>query len=306
MLGNKLKYGDTIGVIAPASPEDSSIIEGKLAVLKELGFKIKEGKHLYDRKGFLAGEDIHRAEDLMSMFCDSDIKMILCFRGGYGTMRLLPYLDLDIIKRNPKIFVGFSDITVLLNTFYKKLGLITFHGPMVNSGLRDETTLNSLLMTLMEGDRPYTIYNPPDTPLNYINFKDSVEGRIVGGNLALICSTLGTKYEINTANKILFLEDVEEPPYKVDRMLTQLILCGKLQRCKAILLGQFTDCTLPHYERSLTLEQVIEDRIYGLRIPTCSNFMSGHGSPKLTLPIGAKVALDPGSNCIRVLEKVVK
>ncbi|WP_139905912.1 S66 peptidase family protein [Clostridium thermarum] len=306
MLGNKLKYGDTIGVIAPASPEDRSVIEEKLTVLKELGFKIKAGKHLYDHKGFLAGDDIHRAEDLMSLFYASDIKMVLCFRGGYGTMRLLPHLDLDVIKSNPKIFMGFSDITVLLNIFYQKLGLITFHGPMVNSDLKDSTTLNSMLTTLMEGDRPYNIYNPPDTPLNYINFKDSVEGRIVGGNLALICSTLGTKYEINTDNKILFLEDVDEPPYKVDRMLTQLILSGKLHRCKAILLGQFTDCTLPHYERSLTLEEVIKDRIYNLGVPTCSNFMSGHGSPKLTLPIGAKVALDPNSNGIRVLEKVVK
>jgi muramoyltetrapeptide carboxypeptidase len=306
MLGNKLKYGDTIGVIAPASPEDQLIIEEKLSVLKDLGFKIKEGKHLYARKGFLAGEDILRAEDIMSMFSDENVDAILCFRGGYGTMRLLPYLNLDIVKRNPKVFMGFSDITTLLNIFYKELGLITFHGPMVNSDLKDCYTLESMLLTLMEGDHPYTICNPPHTPLVYRNFHLPIIGRVIGGNLTLLCSTLGTKYEINTEDKILFLEEVEEPPYKVDRMLTQLILSGKLQCCKAVLLGQFTDCTLPHYQRSLTLEQVIEDRIFSLGLPTCTNFMSGHGSPKLTLPIGAKIALEPNNNSIRVLEKVVK
>jgi muramoyltetrapeptide carboxypeptidase len=305
MLGNKLIYGDTIGVIAPASPEEEHIITDKLVILKQMGFNIIKGSYLYNRKGFLAGEDKLRAEDIMSMFSNKDVNMILCFRGGYGTMRLLPYLNLDIIKENPKIFMGYSDITTLLNLFFDRLGLITFHGPMVNSDLKDTYTLESMLNTLMHGDKPYTLLNPPGIPLIFSNFKGPIQGRVIGGNLTLLCSTLGTKYEITTEDKILFIEEVEEPPYKIDRMLTQLILSGKLKKCKAILLGQFTDCTLPHYERSLTLEQVIEDRLLQLEIPTCSNFMSGHGNPKLTLPIGSKISLDPKGKCICVLEKVV-
>lgn len=305
MLGKKIKYGDTIGIIAPASPEDETIIEEKLNVLRDLGFRIKEGTHLYDRTGFLAGEDRDRAEDLMSMFCDKDIDMILCFRGGYGTMRILPYLNLDMIKKNPKIFMGYSDITTLLNLFYSELGLITFHGPMANSNLKDSHTLVSMLNTIMRGDKPYTIPILPEKPLNFSNFHNAVQGRVIGGNLTLLCSTLGTKYEVNTDDKILFIEEVEEPPYKIDRMLTQLWLSGTLKKCKAVLLGQFTNCTLPHYERSLTLEEVITDRIINFGIPTCSNFMSGHDNPKLTLPIGVKISLEPDSKCIKVLEKVV-
>lgn len=305
MLGDKLNYGDTIGVIAPASPEDDHIIKDKINILKDLGFKVKEGKYLYNRKGFLAGEDKLRAEDIMSMFSDKTVNMILCFRGGYGTMRILPYLNLEVIKENPKIFMGYSDITTLLNLFFNKLGLITFHGPMVNSDLGDICTSESMLNTLMHGDKPYELITPPGIPLIFNNFKGLVQGRVIGGNLTLLCSTLGTKYEIDTEGKILFLEEVEEPPYKIDRMLTHLILSGKLKKCKAIILGQFTDCTLPHYERSLTLEQVIDDRLLQLKLPVCSNFMSGHGSPKLTLPIGAKISLDPTNKCINVLEKVV-
>ncbi|MDP4088505.1 MAG: LD-carboxypeptidase [Bacillota bacterium] len=306
MIANKLNFGDTIGVVAPASTEDEIIINDKLNTLGQLGFKVKSGKCLYSRTGYLSGEDKARAEDLMNMFLDKSVDAVLCFRGGYGTMRMLPYINYEIIKENPKIFIGFSDITTLLNVFYKKCGLVTFHGPMANSNLKDQCTLNSMLQTLMDGITPYIIKNPEGSPLYFHNFQKPVHGRIVGGNLSLICSTVGTKYEIDTEDKILFIEDVDEPPYRLDRLLTQLILAGKFEKCRGILLGQFTGCELPHYERSFTLVQVIEDRILKMGIPTCSNFMSGHGSPKLTLPIGAKACLDPFNNFIEILEPVVK
>lgn len=306
MIAHKLNFGDTIGIIAPASAEDETIIKEKIATLSLLGFNVKEGTHLFKRSGYLAGDDKCRAQDLMNMFLDKTVDAVICFRGGYGTMRILPYINYEIIKENPKIFMGFSDITTLLNTFYKKCGLVTFHGPMVTSDLNNQYTLNSMLQALMDGVSPFIIESPENFPLIFNNFEGPITGRVVGGNLSLICSTLGTKYEIDMDDKILFIEDVEEPPYKIDRMLTQLVLSGKLKKCRGILLGQFSGCELPHYERSFTLIQVIEDRVLKLGIPTCSNFMSGHGSPKLTLPIGAKACLNPDNNFIEILEPVVK
>lgn len=304
MIAEKLCLGDTIGVIAPSSPEKPENIENGINFLKQQGFNVKKGRHIFDRLGFLAGNDKDRAEDLMNMFLDKSVKMVLCIRGGYGTMRTLPYIDFDIIKHNPKIFVGFSDITTYLNSFYEKCGLVTFHGPMLTSKFDDNTTLKGFLNTLMNGSSPYTISNPENINTES-NTSTSAEGVLAGGNLSLICATLGTPYEIDTTNKILFIEDVHEEPYAIDRMLTHLLLAHKLQVCKGILLGQFTRCSLPHYERSLTLEQVIQDRILSLNIPTVSHFMSGHDYPKLTLPIGAKVRLNCADGTLNVLEAVV-
>lgn len=303
MIGKKLTPGDTIGLISPASPQNIEVIKSGIEFLKNKGFNVKEGKYIYNRYGYLAGSDEERSEDLTNMFLDKSIKMILCIRGGYGSMRTLPYIDFNIIKSNPKIFVGFSDITTYLNIFYEKCGLITFHGPMLNSKF-DPITLRSLFNTIMKPATSFTISNPDNINAT-CNFDKPIEGILVGGNLSLICSTLGTDYEINTKNKILFIEDVSEEPYSIDRMLTQLILSGKLDKCSGIVIGQFKNCTLPHYERSLTLEQVIADRILKLNKPTILNFMSGHDYPKLTLPIGAKVRLNPISSSIEVLEPVV-
>lgn len=301
----KLKLGDTIGLISPASSETSQTIEKGIDYIESLGFRVKKGKHIYDKLGYLAGSDKDRALDLMEMFEDKNVDAILCIRGGYGTMRILPYLDFDIIKNNPKIFAGFSDITVLLNAFYQKCNIITFHSPMLTSNLSDEVTLKSFLNTLMNGTTPYTIKNP-DSIESKALIPGITNGTLVGGNLSLITSTIGTPYEIDTRDNILFLEDVDEEPYKIDRMLTQLLLSEKLQNCSGFILGQFKGCTLPHYERSLTLDQVIEDRILKLNKPTLSNIMSGHDYPRLTLPIGASITLDVYKKEIKVLKAVVK
>ncbi|WP_010241602.1 S66 peptidase family protein [Clostridium arbusti] len=304
MIGERLCIGDTIGLICPSSAENAETIQNGIEFFKNQGFNIKEGKNIYKRFGYLAGTDRERADDINNMFLDPYVKMILCIRGGYGSMRTLPYIDFNIIKNNPKIFVGFSDITTYLNSFYDKCNLITFHGPMVNSNFNDEFTLKSLLNTVMNGYKPITIKNP-DNILTTSNSSKCVGGILVGGNLSLICSTLSTPFEIDTTNKILFIEDVGEEPYAIDRMLTQLLLANKLQVCTGIVLGQFTKCSLPHYERSLTLEEIISDRILSLNIPTLCNFMSGHDYPKLTLPIGAKIKLDCKNGIINVLEAIV-
>lgn len=304
MIAGRLKKGDTIGLVSPAGPESADKIKESIELLKSLGFNVKEGKHIYDKLGYLAGRDEDRAEDFMNMFLDPDIDMVLCVRGGYGTMRILPLIDFNAIKLNPKIFAGFSDITTFLNNIALKCDLITFHSPMCNSNFLDRHTLKSFLDTLMLGYNTFTIKNPEGSSIESFSEASPI-GQLVGGNLSLICSTIGTPFEIDTNNKILFIEEVGEEPYSIDRMLTHMILSDKLQSCSGIILGQFTKCDLPHYERSLTLEQVIKDRILSLNKPTLLNIQSGHSYPKLTLPIGANIKMDCKNKVIEVLEPVV-
>ena len=257
MLGKRLCFGATIGLISPASPENVEAIQKGILFLKNQGFNIIEGTHLYDKWGYLAGKDKDRAFDIMEMFKNKEVDMILCIRGGYGSSRILPHLDYDVIKRNPKIFAGFSDITVFLNAFYEKCNLTTFHSPMGTSDLEDTETFKSFMFTFMEGYKPYTIKNPSEFETKCI-VSGIAEGNLIGGNLGLICNSLGTPYETDTKDKILFIEEVGEAPYRVDRIITQLLLANKLQQCKGIILGQFKGCDLPHYERSLTLEEVFQ------------------------------------------------
>lgn len=305
MLGKRLKPGATIGIISPSSPADREDIKNGIIFFNNLGFNIKEGKYIYDNYGYLAAEDYKRAEDLNNMFLDDEVDMILCVRGGYGSMRILDKIDYNAIKNNPKIFIGYSDITPLLNYFNKYLNIITFHGPMLTSDFNHRYTLNSFLTTLMEGYLPYKIDNSPyiDTfPL----IKGVARGKLVGGNLSLICSTLNTPYEIHTENSILFIEEVGESPYRIDRMLTQLILSGKLHLCNGFILGQFTQCEPNDLENSFALKEVINDRLCAFKKPILCNFMSGHHYPKLTLPIGATVKLDCCKNKIYVESPVVE
>lgn len=303
---NSLNIGDTIGVICPSSAEDYEKIKSGISLIKSLGFKVKEGKHIYKRKGYLAGDDKDRAEDLMDMFKDSTVKMILCIRGGYGAMRILPYIDFDIIRENKKIFMGFSDITVLLNTICQRCNFPTFHGPMVTSDLKEPYTYNSFIESITNTmKKPYILENPPHIKtISLVNGK--AKGRLVGGNLCLICSTLGTPYEIDFKDNILFIEEIGEAPYKIDRMLTQLLLSGKLQKCRGIILGGFTNCELKDYSKSLKLEEVLKSNLCKLNIPILSNFSSGHYYPKLTLPIGIEVSLDSEKNLINVLSPPFK
>jgi muramoyltetrapeptide carboxypeptidase len=304
MLGKRLCSGGTIGLISPASPENIDSIKKGILFFKNKGFNIVEGSHLYDKWGYLAGSDKDRASDLMDMFEDDSVDIILSVRGGYGSARILPYLDFDKIKNHPKIFAGFSDLTIILNLLSQKFGLTTFHSPMGSSNFEDFDTFNSFITTLMEGYVPYTINNPNGFPTSCI-VKGEAEGHLVGGNLAIICSTLGTPYEIETKDKILFIEEVSEDPYRVDRMLTQLLHSYKLQQCKGIILGQFKGCSLPHYERSLTLEEVLSDRLSELNIPIFSGLSAGHDYPRLTLPMGAKVKINAETGIINVLEAVI-
>jgi len=300
MLLKHLNKGDTIGIVSPASPIEKDIVLKGIKIFKNLGFNIKLGDHVYDEYGYLSGKDIDRAKDLMNMFKDSSVDMILCSRGGYGSMRILPYLDFNIIKNNPKIFGGFSDITILLNYISSKCKFTTFHCPMLSSNFYNMYTLKNFLEPLTNNISSYEISNPNCIPL-LSQTDDIVEGNLVGGNLSLICSSLGTPYEINTIDNILFLEEISEPTYKIDRMLTQLILSRKIECCSGLILGQFTDCDMDNYKEGFSIRQFIVDRLLSINKPIISNLMSGHCDPNLTLPIGSKVRLDCKNKQIKIL-----
>ncbi|MBD7912664.1 S66 peptidase family protein [Clostridium cibarium] len=286
LKGKTLNAGATIGIIAPSSPEDKEIINKKIEKFISLGFNIKLGSHLFDKYGYLAGSDQDRADDINNMFQDSSVDGIVCFRGGYGSIRTLSFINNKLIRSNPKFFCGYSDITLLLN-YFSKLGLITFHGPMINSNFDDLATLDSFMSIISSNTSKYTYDLNLYKEITYLN-PSSFTGKIVGGNLSMICSSLSTPYEVDMKNSILLLEDVNESPYAIDRMLTQLIYNKNLKKCKGIILGSFDGCTLPDYTKSLRLDQVFTDRLKPLEIPIIIGFPFGHSYPNLTIPIGCK------------------
>lgn len=300
LKGKCLKPGSTLGIIAPASPETKDFINQKLSQFQSSGYKVKLGAHIYDNHGYLAGSDINRANDIMDMFLDKSVDGIVCFRGGYGSIRTLPFIDINIIKSNPKFFCGYSDITILLN-YFSKHGLITFHGPMINSNFTDTTTSNSFSQISTCNYDNFS-YNFSDiNNLNIYNGK-SFSGKLVGGNLAMICSSIGTPYEVETNNSILLLEEVNESPYSVDRMLTHLILSKKLKSCKGILIGHMKGCTISNSNTSLTLKEIIEDRLVPLGIPIISGIPFGHDYPNITFPIGCKSTFDIDRKSLTIIK----
>lgn len=300
----RLKLGDTIGVVAPGSPTTEEKVEKVYNKLTKMGFKVAMGKSCYSKYGYLAGKDELRAEDLNNMFGDKEINGIICLRGGYGTIRILDLLDYNLIKNNPKVFVGYSDITALHIAINKLSNLVTFHGPMAASDLIghiSEFSLNSLYNSILNEQFNPFIENPLEE-LKAIN-GGVAEGEIIGGNLSLIASTIGTPYEIDTKGKILFIEEIGEEPYRIDRMLTQLRLSNKLQEVEGIILGNFNNCSPEDPDMSLTLEEVIDNIIKPLNKPTLLNLQAGHCEPTITIPFGVKARLDADRKQITILEK---
>lgn len=304
-----LKPGDTVALTAPSSPVPAENLEAAIASIEMLGLHPVVMDSCRMSYGYLAGADRQRAWDLNQAFANPEIKGIFCLRGGYGTMRILPMLDLSLIRENPKIFVGYSDITALHTVFNQKCNFITFHGPMPNTDYRklDDFTLNSLKSRIFSDhygiltDRASASFsNPPDRPLRTL-IPGNVSGTLTGGNLSLIAATLGTPYEIDTCGRILFLEEVGERPYRLDKMLTSLALAGKFRDCAGILLGAFVECDEPDHDTvpsntniaddTLTLDQIIEDVILPWGKPTLANLQVGHLYPQSTLPLGAPVHL---------------
>lgn len=284
-LPSKLKRGDTVALLAPAGPCDTSRINSAVKAIENWELHPRVMESCYSRNGYLAGKDNIRANDIMEAFTNPAIKGIFAFRGGYGSQRLLPLLDYDVIKKHPKIFVGYSDITALHTVINQRCGFITYHGPMPGTELYkpdiDSYTINSFLGHVMEG------LTPPELtykPLIY----GIATGILTGGNLSLITSSLGTPYEIDTKNKILFLEEIQEEPYRVDRMLLHLKQAEKLEECSAIILGSFFP------ETSETLSQSIDEILKPLGKPLGINLACGHCLPTATLPLGERICMDNG------------
>lgn len=300
-----LQFGDTIGVIAPASPTSQENVKKAYEKLTSMGFKVKMGKSCHEQYGYLSGSDKIRAQDLNNMFKDYKVKGIICMRGGYGTPRILDLVDYDLIKNNPKVFVGYSDITALHIAINQLANLVTFHGPMVSSdiiGSFSKFSQDSLYNSILDNDFSGSIVNPPGEEIETIH-KGVAEGELIGGNLSLIVDTLATPYEIDLKGKILFIEEIGEESYQIDRMLTQLRLSGKLDEAEGIILGDFKNCgTVSKHKESLSLRQVIDDIIKPIGKPTIFNLKAGHCEPMITLPLGAKVSLDANKRKVTILE----
>jgi muramoyltetrapeptide carboxypeptidase len=281
----RLSPGDTVGITAPASWVDTEQVKAATSILVNMGLKVRLGDTVFMQHGYLAGTDEARAGELNAMFADPAIKAIICARGGYGTGRIADLLDYKLIRANPKIFWGYSDITFLHAAISQIAGLVTFHGPMmIDLGKDDVHPLTvQNYETLL---RPSVLrYTEEISPLQSLVDGEAL-GPIVGGNISLIVSTLGTPYELDTRGKLLFIEDIDEEPYRLDRMLNQLKHAGKFSDAAGILICDFNNCVPNKRKVSLTLEEIFNDHIASAGKPTLSGFKIGHCSPNIAVPIG--------------------
>jgi muramoyltetrapeptide carboxypeptidase len=306
----RLKKGDLIGVISPASsPLDPVNLDSGVNYIEKLGYRVEVGKNVGKVNGYLAGSDEERADDLNSMFKNKNVKAIICLRGGYGAFRILDRINYKLIRNNPKIFVGFSEITALQTAILHKAGLITFAGPMVASDFANGVSsyTEELFWRLLTSNKKLGRLRYPDqSKLSGIT-KGSATGRILGGNLAVFNALIGSPYFPLLKDRILLLEDVAELPYKIDRMFNQLRMIKVFTKVKGIVLGRFVDC----YEhdpmkKTLTLGEVMEDYLNELNIPVVYTFPHGHIKDKVTVPIGINIKMNATKGFIEYNEGAVK
>jgi len=291
-----LQKGDLIGIIAPAGPFDQKKFQQGIEELKKMGFKLSIPSELYEKNGYFAGTDEHRADLLNRFFHDNNIKAIVCARGGFGSLRILPLIDFDMIRDNPKIFVGFSDISAILLTLNKKCGLITFHGPMVTTLAEADQKSKGLFFSTLTDDKKLEVILQRGTSI-----KPGISSGIVfGGNLATLCHLLGTPFEPSFEGGILILEDVGEVPYKLDRMLSQMKLAGCFDGLAGLALGSFKGCG--KYD---DIYRIVEDVFKEDDIPILAGFEAGHVNSNITFPIGLPATLDANSSKIVFHESAV-
>lgn len=302
-----LKEGMTIGLIAPSGARNNdTILSRTKAFWERLGYKIVVGESCVSRHGHLAGTDEIRARDINRFFADDSVDAIFCIRGGYGSARLLPMLDYDMIRRHPKIFLGFSDITALHAAFNRYGRLVTFHGPNGDISIDDENQAISFasLMQALQSREGYEIINPPGFERKTLQ-GGIAKGEIVGGNLTLIAHSLGTPYAPDFAGKILFLEDIGERTYRVDEMLVNLKHAGAFEQCAGILLGEFTDCTVEYPDFGQTLDEILAEIGFPKDKPVLQGIRAGHCSPKLTIPLGVMCEMDADAQTVHIMERAV-
>ncbi|MFD2555663.1 S66 peptidase family protein [Sphingobacterium tabacisoli] len=310
LKGNVLKVGDTIGLIAPAGAvEDEESIRMAKEVFAYFGFAVKEGKNIRARYGNLAGTDEQRLEDLHAMFADKSVQAIVCIRGGNGASRLLHHIDYNLIANNPKVLLGYSDVTALLLAFYTKVGLVSFHGVVGISTWSNYVA--QLFKDQFFENKLASFENPKKSDTQIIQYKDRiqtitpgvVEGSILGGNLTLLAGLCGTPYLPDFKDKILFVEEIDEKSDRLDRMFCQLMNAGILSQIKGFIFGKCTNCGPSGGYGALTVEQMLTDYIKPLGIPAYSGAMIGHISDQFLMPVGVRVRMDASIGKIEYLEK---
>ncbi|WP_447730388.1 S66 peptidase family protein [Pseudoxanthomonas suwonensis] len=312
LLPPALRPGDMVGLVSPSSATDDSLkLQLATEAMQALGFKVRAGEHYGDRRGHLAGSDADRAGDINRMFGDPEVRALVCVRGGAGAARLLPLLDYGLIRRNPKVLLGYSDITALHCAIQAQTGLVTFHGP-IGSGSWNRFVVDQFRRVFFQ--RELLEYrNPPDEDEDELVPRRNrtmtihggrARGRLLGGNLSVLVGLAGSPYLPAFDGAILFLEDVEEAPYRVDRMLTTLKLAGVLDRIAGFIFGQCTDCEPGAGYGSLTLEQVLDDHVRPLGIPAYRGAQIGHLREQFIIPVGGQVEMDADAGTFRLLEPV--
>lgn len=280
---SRLIAGDTLGIIAPSSPFDKYKFRNGLSVIEEMGFTVFFPETIFEQKGYLAGSDAHRTHILNSMFRDSDIKGIICARGGYGALRILPMIDFDAVALNPKVFIGCSDVTVLLNMFYSKCGLVSLHGPMIESLAKASDQTKQSLCDMLLKEQDLTI----DCENRVVIHSGVASGIMAGGNLTTLCHLVGTPFEPDFSGQILLLEDIGESLYRIDRLLMHMKLAGCFEHIRGIVLGSFKGCGEPDL-----VYQVFDDIFSNDSFPILAGFDIGHDEPNLTIPFGINASFN--------------
>jgi muramoyltetrapeptide carboxypeptidase len=299
----RLRPGDGVGLVSPGGIiTDADELQDAKDTLTGLGLHVHLGKHALDQWGYFAGRDEDRVADLHAMFADPDIKMILCTRGGSGASRLLPLMDYSMIRANPKIFMGYSDVTAILLAVATRTGLVTFHGP-VGISTWNAFSVRYVQEILMDG-QAMTLRNPPDEPVNTITPGRS-QGRLMGGNLSVLAGIMGSEYVPSWEKIIFFFEEVEEEIYRIDRMLMELKLTGLLDRAAGVIVGQCQGCKPSDEEHQFTLQEVLAHYLQPLGVPAWTEASFGHVKNKFTLPVGLPVEIDAVEGSIRLLESAV-
>lgn len=300
----RLQIGDTIGIIAPSSPPNQENLQRSLAFLEQLGLKWKFGKHTQNVHGYLAGTDAERLEDLHDMFTDQSIRGIICAGGGYGSARYTDQIDLQLMGEQPKIFWGFSDITFLHTAMGRYSNLVTFHGPMLASCVGKDSFHELSAKMFHQLFEPMELhYTEAISPLETIT-GGLATGELVGGNLSLLARGIGTKFEIDTKDKLLLIEDVGETPYRVDGLLNQLRMAGKLADASGIVVGDFSDAEPKSPKASLTLDEVFKHYLGNLGKPVVKGFKIGHCEPHFAVPLGVEAKLDADHRTLTILPGV--
>ena len=313
MRPGRLKKGDRIALVTPGSYITEEEKQESIDNIRNLGFNVDYSDRLMQKNGYFSATDEERAADLNEMFERKDIQGIMCARGGYGCARILPYLDYELIRTNPKPFIGFSDVTALHYAIYKNCRLITFHGPVGVSTFSQFSTTNFNKVLLEPEDEFELVNSGSSNNYNHYGITTIAEGNaigeLIGGNLSIVASLIGTDYDIDFKGKIVFLEEFIEEPYRIDRMLTQMLQAGKFNNVAGIALGVFKMCESdkinPSFENSFNLMEVLKDRLGNLGIPVVYGLSFGHVVDKFTLPVGVKAELNTERQQLKLLEPAV-